>query len=291
MTMLERQKYRLYEILENVNENDPLSNSFNTLLVALIVLNVLAVMLDTVQGIHSEYNTFFMYFEILSVGIFSIEYLLRLWTCTCNELYRDPLKGRLSYMLSPLAIIDLLAILPFYLPMLIPVDLRFLRILRLIRIFRLFKLARYSESMKTFAAVLKDKKEDLLLALTLGGMLLVISSTLMFYAEHDAQPDKFSNIFDSLWWGVVTLATIGYGDVYPVTALGKIFGGLTAIAGIGMFALPAGILGSGFMEEMEKKRDKRLEAVFCPHCGKNIHEPSTQEEKQILAEAPIIKRN
>lgn len=291
MTMLERQKYRLYEILENTNENDPISNSFNTLLVALIVLNVLAVMLDTVQGIHSEYSTFFADFEIHSVGIFSIEYLLRLWTCTCTEVYSDPLRGRLLYMLSPLAIVDLLAILPFYVPMLIPVDLRFLRILRLIRIFRLFKLARYSESMQTFANVLKDKKEDLLLALTLGGMLLIISSTLMFYAEHDAQPDKFSSIFDSLWWGVVTLATIGYGDVYPITTLGKIFGGLTAIAGIGMFALPAGILGSGFMEEIEKKRDKKSEALICPHCGKKINEPPAKKEKQLIAEAHFIKRN
>ncbi len=289
--MLERQKYRLYEILENSNENDPLGNSFNTLLVALIILNVLAVMLDTVQGIHSEYSSFFADFELISVGVFSIEYLLRLWTCTYNESYRGPFKGRLAYMLSPLAIVDLLAIMPFYVPMLIPVDLRFLRILRLIRIFRLFKLARYSESMKTFASVLRNKKEDLLLALTLGAMLLVISSTLMFYAEHDAQPDKFSSIFDSLWWGVVTLATIGYGDVYPITTLGKIFGGLTAIAGIGMFALPAGIFGSGFMEEMEKKRIKTPEAVICPHCGRNISEPSAPEEKQLVADTLFIKRN
>jgi voltage-gated potassium channel len=289
--MLEKQKYRLYEILENSNESDPVSNSFNTLLVALIVLNVVAVMLDTVQGIHSDYSTFFADFEIFSVGVFSIEYVLRLWACTCNKVYGDPIKGRISYMLSPLAIVDLLAILPFYVPVLIPVDLRFLRILRLIRIFRLFKLARYSESMKTFANVLKDKKEDLLLALTLGTMLLIISSTLMFYAEHDAQPDKFSSIFDSLWWGVVTLATIGYGDVYPVTALGKIFGGLTAIAGIGMFALPAGILGSGFMEEIDKKRDKQKEAVICPHCGMNINESPVHEDQHLITEAPQIKRN
>ena len=212
---------------------------------------------------------FFSYFEVVSVIIFSIEYLLRVWSCTTNNKYKHPLWGRIKFIFSPFALVDLFAILPFYLPMIFPFDLRFIRIIRLLRIFRLFKVGRYSEELKIFGRVLKSKKEELIITLFIGFILLILSASLMFFVENPVQPESFPNIPASIWWAITTLTTVSYGDVYPVTTLGKIIAGIISILGIGMFALPAGILSSGFLEEIKKKRTKKKIKV-CPYCGKQI---------------------
>jgi voltage-gated potassium channel len=190
------------------------------------------------------------------VIVFSIEYLLRLWTIVEKKGYDDPIKGRIRFVFSPMALIDLLAILPFYLPFL-GIDLRFLRILRIFRIFRLLKMARYSSAFTMIKSVLKDKKEELLVTLLFIIIILVIISTLMFYIERDAQPEVFGSIPKSLWWGVVTLTTVGYGDIYPVTALGKILGGIITLLGVGLIALPSGILASGYTEQIQKSKNNK----------------------------------
>lgn len=202
--------------------------------------------------------------------IFTIEYILRIWSCTVNASFKNLILGRIRFALTPLMIVDLLAILPFYLPMIISLDLRFLRVLRLIRIFRMFKLTRYSESLKMFGRVLKAKKEELLITGFMILILLIVSSSLMYFVESEVQPQTFSSIPNAMWWGVATLTTVGYGDVYPITPAGKFLGAIIALLGIGMFALPAGLLASGFVEEIQKKRSK---PIICPHCGKNINEP------------------
>jgi voltage-gated potassium channel len=169
--------------------------------------------------------------------------------------------------MTPLALIDLLAILPFYLPIFVHLDLRIIRILRLFRIFRVFKLARYSESVKILSSVIKRKKEELLIVFFVLFILLIVASSLMYFVENDAQPNVFSSIPMAMWWCIVTLTTVGYGDIYPITVLGRILGGIIALLGIGMFALPTGILASAFAEELQKKHER---PKICPHCGKVI---------------------
>jgi voltage-gated potassium channel len=269
---------RIHNILEKSDDNNRLADVFNYFLTALIIANVFVVLLDTIESCHLAYAGFFYIFEVVSVIIFTVEYILRLWTCTVDPRYSGTVKGRFRYALSPLALVDLIAFLPFYLPMVLPVDLRILRLFRLFRLVRLLKLVRYSESVKTFVRVLDRTKDDIAIALFIGAIMLVVSSTIMYYAEHDAQPEKFASIPDTMWWGVITLTTIGYGDVYPVTPIGKIIGIFTAIIGVGMFALPAGILGSAFVEDMQNKKETRV----CPHCGKKLDGHVTLEKELVV---------
>ena len=227
----------------------------------LIVLNALAVVLETVEMIRVPCEQVFYVFEIISVAIFAIEYLARVWVANLTPQYQHPVAGRIRYMFTPMALIDFLSILPFFLS-LAGVDLR---VLRLVRLLRLLKLTRYSKAMNRIVDAIKACKEELIMILVLMAVLLLISATLIYFAEHDAQPEAFSSIPASLWWAVVTLATIGYGDVYPITIAGKIIAGVAAIFGIGMFALPGGIIASELIS-----RSKMKDMPVCPHCGKKI---------------------
>jgi voltage-gated potassium channel len=236
-------------------------------LVILITLNIIAVILETVDSIYNSYNVCFRIFEKVSVYIFTIEYLLRLWACTCETKYKHPIIGRLKWIFSFGAIIDLLAFLPFYLPF-TSVDLRVVRILRLFRFLRIFKLGRYLNATKLISNVFKSKKEELILCLVITLSLIIIASSFMYFAENQAQPDKYSSIPATMWWCVTTLTTVGYGDVFPIIVIGKILTAFIAILGIGMFALPAGILASSFSDEFQKRKNK--EKYIFPHCGKEI---------------------
>ena len=212
-----------------------------------------------------KFGSFFYWFEIFSVSVFTVEYLLRVWSCTSQEKFAKPFWGRLRFVFTPMALIDLIAILPAFLTF-VTVDLRFIRTLRLFRLFRVFKFVRYSHSLKLFGKVIRNRKEELIVTLTIMFVLIILTSSFIYIAENEAQPDKFSDIPTSMWWAIVTLTTVGYGDVFPVTPLGKVFAAIIAVLGIGMFALPTGILGASFVEEMEKlKCDKQI----CPHCGAN----------------------
>lgn len=263
-------KLRVYSLVEAVSSEDIQQKHldfFDIFIMALISLNILALILESFEKIGVRYHSAFISFEIFSVAIFTIEYLLRIWSCTVNPKYSKPILGRLKFVFSPLSIIDIMAILPFYLPMLLPFDLRFLRAARLFRLLRVLKFGRYSESMKLFGKVLKSKKAELVSSFLVIGILLIISSSLLYYVERDAQPDKFANIVSSMWWGVATLTTVGYGDVYPITWLGKLFGAIISLLGIGLFALPTGILSAGFIEAI---KDNNCSDKTCPHCGKKI---------------------
>jgi voltage-gated potassium channel len=282
-----RVRKRLHEILDVAAPGDRASHYFDVFMVVLITLNVIVVTIETLPGLHDHFLLAFTIFDTFSVAVFTVEYVLRMWVITASPEYHRPLLGRLRYAVTPLALVDLLAIAPFYIPFLLPMhlaDLRFLRILRLVRIFRIFKLSRYSDAVKTLERVLFNKKEQLAATIFILVLLLIFSSSLIYYAEHEAQPDKFSSIPASMWWGVITLATVGYGDVYPVTVLGKIIGGFVSIIGIGLFALPAGIFASGFAEELAQK--KMACATVCPHCGK----PLTPENHFSNAETNHEKR-
>lgn len=259
-------KKRIFEILF-ASSNDLSSRIFGIFIISLISLNVFAVILETVENLSLKYELFFISFEVFSIIIFTIEYLLRLWTCTVDKRFSNPLIGRIKFAMTPLAIVDLIAILPFYLPTILPIDLRFVRILRLLRLFRIFKVARYNDSFTIIEDVMKSKKQELTVAFFLLFVTLLFVSSLMYFLEHEAQPKAFASIPDAMWWGVVTMATIGYGDVVPITPLGKFFGGIIAILAIVFFALPAGVIISGFFEQTQNKKNVRK---VCPHCGRKL---------------------
>jgi voltage-gated potassium channel len=223
-------------------------------------------------GIDSQLAGILDRFETFSLTVFTLEYALRLWACTANSAFRGP-GGRLRFAAHPLTLIDLAVIIPAFLPWEVFVDLRFARVLRLVRIMRVFKVARYSKAVRLFLQVLAAKRADLGLITLLLGLMVILASSTMYFAEHHAQPQVFSSIPASMWWSIQTLTTVGYGDIYPITPVGKLLGTLIALVGIGFFALPAGILAAGFAEEIEKGRGKKR---CCPHCGKELPERSKE---------------
>jgi voltage-gated potassium channel len=247
--------------------NDGWAKVVNYIIVSFILLNTIAVILETVDEFNHHYHHILRAFDLVSVTLFSLEYFLRLWSCTVKKKFSHPVWGRLKYLVTLGALIDLFAILPFYIPIVLGTDLRFIRTLRLMLFFRFLKLGRYMHASKVIGRVVKEKKEELTVSLLLFCFLIMLASCLMYYTEHKVQPEKFSNIPQTMWWSVCTLTTVGYGDMYPITPLGKVLTGLIAIFGIGLLALPTGILASGFSEEFHKKKHR---AHYCPSCGEKI---------------------
>ncbi len=243
---------RTYEFLEPQGSDDQLAVWFDRFMIFLIVSNVIAITLESVQKIHDTYQSFFNGFELISIIFFSAEYIARVWSApeTPNRSYKAPLTGRLKYIFSPLALVDLAAILPFFLTFFFVIDLRFMRVFRLLR---LFKLTRYSPALATVGAVLMEQRRQLGAALVIMLTLLVFSSSVAYLLEKDAQPEHFASIPQSMWWAMATLTTVGFGDVTPITALGKVFGAFLMVMGVGMYALPAGILATGFAREFKKR--------------------------------------
>jgi voltage-gated potassium channel len=258
-------KTRIWEIVEVSAPGDHVSRAFDIFILTLILTNVIAVIVSTVPWAAANWGPFLRSFEIFSVAIFTVEYVLRVWSASADSRYAHPLFGRLRFILTPMALIDFLAVAPFYVTSL-GIDLRFFRILRLARIFRVAKLGRYVLALAVLGRVFRSKKEELAVTSVLMIFLLVLASSFMYYAENAAQPEHFTSIPATMWWAVATLTTVGYGDVYPVTAAGKFLASIVAMLGIGLFALPTGILGSGFVEEMQNREENRR----CPHCGKEI---------------------
>lgn len=244
---------RVWELLEAGDADDTASRRFDTFIITLIVLNLLAVILASVPAIYREHSELFYGFEVFSVTVFTFEYLARAWACTAEPLFARPIRGRIKHLLRPMSIIDLLAILPFYLAF-FTADLRVLRAFRLFRLVRLLRLFRYSTALQSLAQVFVNKREELIVTGIALSLLILISASLMYFAEYEAQPEVFSSIPATIWWSVVTLTTVGYGDVYPVTTAGKLIAGIIAILGIGMVALPAGIISAGFSELIHKQR-------------------------------------
>ena len=261
-------KRRIHILLHPEIGDTKWDKMINTFIIVLIIMNVTAVILETVPSIHEPYAHFFKIFDTVSVMIFSIEYLFRLWSCTHDSRYKHSVHGRLKYMVSTDALIDLLAILPFYIHVMIGLDLRVLRILRLLRFLRLFRLTAYMKSARLVKNVFKSRANDLKLSLVLIIFLIIIASCLLYFAEHIKQPTVFSSIPATMWWAVVTVTSVGYGDMVPMTLLGKILTAVIALGGLAIFALPAGIITSGFVEEMGKEKKQKIN--FCPHCGKSL---------------------
>ena len=226
---------------------------FDKFIYLLIIGNVLAMILESHIKIRNVYGEMFHVFEAISIYIFSFEYLYRI-----RIAYLDKrMKGVYQYMFSAFGLIDLISILPFYLNQFVKVDGRFLRILRLFRLTRIFKLGRDSNSLKLFVKALKGVSNELKFTLFLSALAILFSASAIYYLEHEAQPEKFSSITESIWWATVSLATVGYGDVYPVTAGGKIFASIISLIGIGIVAIPTGIISASFVEEIHSMRREK----------------------------------
>lgn len=260
MTQFSLQQSRrfVYNILHDDDYKSKISICINYLLIALIIGNVAAVLLESINEVYKLYQPYFNIFENLSIFIFSAEYLLRFWSIAEKDINQSAWKQRIQWMKSGGAIIDLMAILPAYLNFIVPIDLRFLRVLRLVR---LLKLTRYFVSLQILLRVIQREKGSFQAVIFILFIMIVMTASAIYVVENKAQPEVFSSIPQAMWWAVVTLTTVGYGDVTPVTNLGRILGAFITILGVGIAALPAGILASGLANELNQ-RNQRLEQEF-----------------------------
>ena len=235
-------KERIKSIVE-INDNK-VSRSFGFFIQALILLSVITFSIETIPNLKPETRVVLKVIEWFSVIVFSIEYILRIYVADSKP----------KFVFSFFGIIDLLAILPFYLSF--GVDLRSLRALRFLRLFRILKLVRYNRAMNHFTRAIKSAKEEILLFLFITLILIYFSAVGIYYFENQAQPEHFSSIFDSLWWAIITLTTVGYGDVYPITVGGKVFTFFILMIGLGIVAIPTGIISSALTKSVDKKQDE-----------------------------------
>ena len=225
---------------------------FDLFIEALVILNVIAIVLESFEEVDRRFMLEFDIFEIFTVVIFSLEFLARVWVSDVRYPAKFKWQAYRKFLLTPMAWVDLLAILPFFLPFLIQADLRHIRILRIMRLLRVFNLNKYSHSLRLINRIVIEKRQELTATLLLFFSVLIVSATLIYWLEKDVQPDKFPSILHACWWAVVTLTTIGYGDVYPVTALGQVLGGIVGIIGVIITAIPVGIISSGFVQKMDE---------------------------------------
>ena len=276
MNTYKKFKKRVFEIFEVAGPHDIASKVVDITLITLIFLNVgviIAYTFDLPPNIAHVLNIF----ESVSVGIFTVEYVIRLWTADLKFPGLPAWRARLRYIRSGQALIDLVSLLPSFLTF-VSANLIVLRMLRVFRLFRAFKINRYTHALQDIAGVFKKKASQLVSSLVVVSFLMIIASVLMYDAEHSAQPDKFDNALSGLWWAIATVTTVGYGDIYPVTVVGRIMSAIIALLGIGLVAVPTGIITAGFSEQLSErqkadnsKEPSEREKIFCPYCGERLN--------------------
>ena len=269
---------RIFEIIQVGSDSDHESRLFDYVLAAAILLNLFIALYSTFEG-SARYEKVMFFTELLTVIFFTQEFILRLWTA--DFLY--PEKGSrsqaaLKFFCSPMGLVDFLAFSPFYLPDLMPFGVVAFRIFWVIRIFKLFKVTRYQDSLNVITDVIVRRKNQLLSSVFLVLILMVSASILMYGLEHGAQPDVFRNAFSGFWWATSTLLTVGYGDIYPITPLGRVVGIILTFLGVGMVAIPTGILSAGFIEHLSEIEgpDKKTGSEYCPKCGHKLRQKQRQ---------------
>lgn len=244
---------KVYDILEHGFDGSRASRLFSGFIVLLIILNVSAIILESYKPIGEMYHQEFLLFNIFSVVVFTLEYFARIWV-SVESPHSDrskPIKSRIKYSLSPVSLIDLLAITPFYLSFIFAIDLRYLRMLRMLR---LLKLTHYFKGLRLFMDVLRKELPSIGAAIIIMSVLVIMSASIMYGLEHEAQPDAFDSIPSAIWWSVVTMTTVGYGDVTPVTFLGKFISIFIMLLGVGIVALPAAMLAAKFGDELKTRK-------------------------------------
>jgi voltage-gated potassium channel len=245
-------RHRVYEILERDAVGDRVSQVVDGVIIALIVVNLVAVVLDSVPDIAHRFRALFDAVEYISLAVFTLEYVARIWVAAEHAPYRHlpAIVARRKYIFSGAGIVDLVSVVPFWLVLAIPADFRAILVLRVIRF---LKIARYSPAMRSLLDVLYSERRALLGCMVMFvGMTLIMASA-MHLAERHVQPDKLGTIPDAMWWAVVTLGTIGYGDVIPITPLGKLIATFSILLGVVMIALPVGIIANAFSDEIHRR--------------------------------------
>lgn len=254
---LKRRK-RLFEILEVGNDFDNVSRAYDYVNAFSIILNLLASIMYTFEDLRIQYGTWLLLVEEITMAFFCIDYIMRVFTA--RFLYSESSEpGAIGkYMTSFTGVVDLLSFLPYYLPFFFPAGTVAFRMIRIVRIFRLFRINAYHDSLSVITAVIKGKRQQLISSVFIILILMIASSLCMYSLEHEVQPDVFQNAFSGVWWAASTLLTVGYGDIYPITTLGKVFGIFISFLGVGMVAIPTGIISAGFVDQYStiKKRSE-----------------------------------
>mgnify|MGYP002629954262 CR=1 FL=1 len=283
---MESIRRRTFEVLDAGRDDTGLGRIVDLVLIAMISLNVIAVVFESMHSVEAEYRDFFSAFEVFSVVVFAAEYVTRVWSCVEHDSvkFSRPFWGRLRYMVTPMAILDLIVILPLFVIFFVDVDLRVLRILRVLRLFRVFRLIRFSSSMGLLIQVFKEEGSNIGAALFILLLLTLLAASSIYLVEAHVQPDNFGSIPQALWWAIITMTTIG--DVVPVTVVGKFLGAIIGILSMGMVALPAGLLASGFNQAVHRRRDEYeglVDRVLADgHIDKDEHE-ELQLARDLLA--------
>ncbi|MCL1794044.1 MAG: ion transporter [Oscillospiraceae bacterium] len=262
---------RIFEIIKIGKEADTASRLFDFAIVCLIVVNIVLSVCMTFEELDKYANAFHI-IEAVTVICFTVELILRFWTA--DFLYK---KGRIisavRYLFSPNGLVEIFSIIPFYMPLFFPKGLIAFRMLRVIRILRIFRANSYSDAMTTIMIVLRRKRNQLVSSMIIIFIIMLMSSLVLYGFEHEAQPEVFRNAFSGIWWSTSTLLTVGYGDIYPITLFGKMASIVITFLGVGMVAIPTGILSAGFTEYMSEQKDKqgkKKKALHCPNCGEKL---------------------
>ena len=248
MKLIKNRK-RLFEIIEVGNDLDMASRSYDIINALSIVINLVASILYTFEGIRETFGSILMLIEKVTVAFFFIDYILRVITAKYLHKGDSEVVAIRKYMLSFTGIVDLLSFLPYYLPVFWPGGAVAFRMIRIARIFRLFRINAYYDSLNVITEVINGKKQQLLSSVFIILVLMIASSLCMYSLEHEAQPEVFTNAFSGIWWATSTLLTVGYGDIYPITIMGKVFGIIISFLGVGMVAIPTGIISAGFVDQ------------------------------------------
>ncbi len=251
----EKRRKRLFHIIEVGSDFDKHSRWYDYENAAAIILNLAATILYTFEEIRVPFGTILYIVEQITLIFFVLDYIFRLWTAKYLYEGYPEWKAVLKYMTSVSGVIDLLSFLPEYLPFFLPGGTVAFRMVRIVRIFRLFRINYYFDSLSVIAAVLKSRKQQLMSSVFIISMLMIASSLCMYSIEHEVQPEVFDNAFSGIWWAASSLLTVGYGDIYPITTLGKIFGIFITFLGVGVVAIPTGIISAGFVEQYTEMKN------------------------------------
>lgn len=288
---------RIFNIIQIGNKDDFWSKSFDYIIVFVILLNLLVTLLSTFDAM-KKYSGLFSVIELVTIIFFTVEYILRLWTA--DYLYPNLSRPAavFRFMFSVLGLIDLLTFVPYYLPIIFPAGIVAFRIFRVIRIFRLFRINAQYDAFNVIIDIISEKKRQILSSMVLIFIFLVAASLCMYDLEHEAQPELFDNAFSGMWWAVSALLTVGYGDIYPITTIGRILAILIAFLGVGMVAIPTGIISAGFVEHYTKMKSYKglaheLQFIMAdldlkhPWCNKAVRDITFPPETTLV----MIARN
>ncbi len=245
-------RQRLFRMVSVGIVDDPINGSYDIISTLALIINIGAAIASTFDSLNASYGKLFSGIEEVTVAFFALDYVLRL--ITAQDLYPDvsPARATLKYIFSFAGIIDLLSFLPYYLPFFFPSGAVVFRVFRIVRIFRLFRINAYYDSLNVITEVIVGKRQQLLSSVFIIAVLMLASSLCMYSLEHEAQPEVFRNAFSGIWWSVSTLLTVGYGDIYPITPLGKLISIIITFLGVLMVAIPTGIISAGFVEQYSR---------------------------------------